>query len=90
MKRDHGNEFRGSKNGGRAVWVGLEWSENIKIRRPTVAATAAFDSPIWARPTVVRREIWPARSSGGGAPPWSVRVARGWLELPPTAKTCLA
>ena len=28
MKRDHGNEFRGSKNGGREVWVGLEWPEN--------------------------------------------------------------
>ena len=23
MKRDHGNEFRGSKNEGREVWVGL-------------------------------------------------------------------
>ena len=45
-----------------------------------------FASPIWASPTVVRLEIWPARSSGGGAPPWSARVARGWPETPPTAK----
>ena len=31
-KRDHGNEFRGSKNGGREVWVGLELPKNRKIR----------------------------------------------------------
>ena len=90
MKRDHGNESRGSKNGGSEVWVGLEWPENIKIRRPTLAAAAAFTGLIWARPEVVRCEIWPTRSSGGGAPPWMARVARGWRESPPTAKTRLA
>ena len=29
-KRDHGNEFRGSKNGGREVWVGLGWPKNAE------------------------------------------------------------
>ena len=90
MKKDHGNEFRGSKNGGREVWVDLEWPKNIKIRRPIMAATAAFAGPIWARPAVVRSEILPARSSGGDAPPWPAHVARGWPKSPPTTKTCLA
>ena len=31
-KRDHENEFRGSKNGGREVWVGLKWLENAENR----------------------------------------------------------
>ena len=31
-KMDHGNEFKGSKNGGREVWVGLEWPENAEKR----------------------------------------------------------
>ena len=86
---DRGNEFRGSKNGGREVWVGLEWPENKKIRRPTVAAVAAFTGPIWARPAVVRHEIWQLRSSGDGAPPWLARVARGWPVAPPTTKNLL-
>ena len=30
-KRDYGNEFRGSKNGGNEVWVGLRWPKNTKI-----------------------------------------------------------
>ena len=89
MKRDHGNEFRGSKNGRREVWVGLEWPENRKIQLPTVAAAAALAGPIWGRPVMVRRETWPGRSSGGGAPPWPTRVARGWPVTPPTSKTCL-
>ena len=25
---DHGNEFRGSKNGGKELWGGLKWPEN--------------------------------------------------------------
>ena len=86
---DNGNEFRGSKNGGREVWVGLEWPENRKIRRPTVAAAAVFAGLIWARLEVVRSETWPAGSSGSGTPPWSERVARGWPVMPPTAKTRL-
>ena len=88
-KRDYGNEFRGSKNGGREVWVGLGWPKNRKIRWPIVAAAAVFASPIWARPVVVRREILPTTSSGGGAPPWPARVASGWPMSPPTAKTRL-
>ena len=42
MKNDHGNEFRGSKNEGREVWVGLEWSKKCEIRGPKVAAVASF------------------------------------------------
>ena len=56
-EKDHGNEFRGSKNGGREVWVGLKWPENSKIRRPKVAATAVFAGLIRARPTAVGHEI---------------------------------
>ena len=29
-KSDHGNEFGGSKNDGREVWVGLKWPENAE------------------------------------------------------------
>ena len=62
MKKDHGNEFRGSKNGGKEVWVGLEWPENGEIRRPKVAAALAFAGQIWARAQAVRREISRPRS----------------------------
>ena len=68
-EKDHGNEFRGSKNGGREVWVGLKWLENDKIRRPKVAAAALFAGSIRARPVAVGREILRGWSSGGGAPP---------------------
>ena len=73
-KRDHGNEFRGSKNGGKEVWVGLKWPENDKIRRPKVAVAAVFAGPIRARPEAVGREILLPRSSGGGSPPYPARV----------------
>ena len=43
-------KFRGSKNGGKELWVGLKWSENTKIRRPKFAAAAAFAGPIRAGP----------------------------------------
>ena len=26
-EKDHGNEFRGSKNGGKELWGGLKWPE---------------------------------------------------------------
>ena len=52
-----GMSSEGQKNGGREVWVGLKWPENDKIRRPTVAAAAAFTCPIQARPAAVGREI---------------------------------
>ena len=84
------NEFKGSKNGGREVWVGLEWPENGEIRRPTVAAAVGFAGPIWARPAAVRCEISRARSPGSGAPPWPARVSRRVPETFPTAKTRLA
>ena len=35
-EKDHINEFRGSKNGGKEVLVGLKWPKNTKIRRPKV------------------------------------------------------
>ena len=31
-EKDNGNEFRGSTNGGKEVWVGLKWPKNTKIR----------------------------------------------------------
>ena len=68
-KNDHGNEFKGSKNGETEVWVGLEWPENSKIRRPTVAAAVAFTGPIWVRPTAVDREFLLARSPRCDPPP---------------------
>ena len=73
-EKDHGNEFRGSKNGGNEVWVGLKWPENTKIRRPKLAATTVFAGPIRARPAAAGCEILLPRSSGGGAPPCLARV----------------
>ena len=84
------NEFRGSKNGGREVLAGLEWPENGKIRRPKVAAAAAFAGPIQARPMEVGREISRRRSSGGGVPPYPARAQGWWPESAPTAKTRMA
>ena len=84
------NEFIGSKNGGREVWFGLEWSKNEENRRPTVAAVAAFADPIWARPVAVRRDFWPARSPHLALPPWLACVQGWWPESSPTAKTRLA
>ena len=86
-EKDHGNEFRGSKNGGRKVWVGLEFPKNDKIRQPKVAAAAVFADPIRARPAVAGREISWRRSSGGGAPPWPAHVQWWWPESAPTAET---
>ena len=86
-EKDHGNEFRRSKNYGREVWIGLKWPENGKIWRPKVVAAITFAGPIRARPAAVGREISRPRLSGGGAPPWPARVARGWQESAPTAKT---
>ena len=68
-EKDHGNEFRGSKNGVNELWVGLKWPENTKIRRPKFAATAAFADPIRARPAAAGRKILPAWSSGRRPPP---------------------
>ena len=73
-EKDHRNEFRGSKNGGREEWVGLEWPENGKIQRPKVVAAAAFAGPIQERPAAIGREILRSRSSGGGVPPCPARV----------------
>ena len=91
MKKNHENEFRGSKNGGREAWVGLEWPKNGEIRPPKVAAAAAvaFAGPIWAHSAAVRRDFWPARSPHLALPPWLERVQGWWLELSPTAKTRL-
>ena len=42
---------------------------------------------IQARPTAAGSEISRRRSSGGGAPLWSARVARWWSESAPMTKT---
>ena len=89
-EKDHGNEFRGSKNGGREVWVGLEWPENGKILRPKVAAVVVFAGPIQARPMAAGREISLRWSSSGGAPSWKARVQLWWPESAPTAETRMA
>ena len=89
-EKDHGNEFRGSKNGGCEVWVGLEWLKNGEIRRSKVAAAAVFADPIRAHPAAAGHEISRRQSSSGGAPPWQARVARWWPESAPTAKTRMA
>ena len=68
-KRDHENEFKGSKNDGREVWVGLKWPKNTKIRLPKVAAAAAFAGLIRARPVAAGREILWARSPHCAPPP---------------------
>ena len=73
-ENDQGNEFKGSKNGGREVWVGLEWPKNKENRRSKVAAAAAFAGPIRARPTAIGLKISRRWSSDGGAPPWPARV----------------
>ena len=52
-----------------------------------MAVAVAFADPIRARPAVAFREILPVASSGGGAPPWPVRVQGGWPGSPPTAET---
>ena len=69
MKKDHANEFRGSKNGGKEVWVILEWPKNEENWRPTVAAAAAFAGPIRACPVAVGREIWSVRLHRLALPP---------------------
>ena len=89
-KKDHMNEFRGSKNGGREVWVGQELPENGEIRRPKVAVAIAFADPIWARPAAVRSENSRPRSPGGGSPTWVARASRRWPKTSPTVKTRLA
>ena len=82
-EKDHGNEFRGSKNCGREVWVGLEWPKNYKIRRPMAAAAVVFAGLIQARPVAAGREILRPRSSGGGAPPCpELYSSGGWNRLP--------
>ena len=73
-ENDHGNEFRGSKNGVREVWIGLKWPKNGKFRRPKVAAAAVFAGPIGELPVAAGREISRRWSSGGDAPPWPARV----------------
>ena len=70
MQKDHGNEFRGSKNGEKEVWVGLKWPKNTKIRRPKFAAAVAFVGPIQARPTAAGWKILPAAASRRRPPPW--------------------
>ena len=53
---DHGNEFRGSKNGGKELWGGRKWPEMAeKVKNsPVITVAAATASParsgrIWRR-----------------------------------------
>ena len=66
-EKDHGNEFRGSKNGGKELWGGLKWPENgRKIKKLPVTHGGhrrRFAGLIPTRPAAVSREIsWPASS----------------------------
>ena len=54
-KRDHGNEFRGSKNGGREAWSGLKLPEKWEIS----------GDPWWLPPPLRRPD---PGASGGGSP----------------------
>ena len=45
MDLEHGNEFIGSKNGGKEVWVGLKWTKDTKIWRPKLATAVALGRP---------------------------------------------
>ena len=85
-KRDHGNEFIGSKIYGKKVWVGLKWPENKKIRRPKLAAAAAFAGPIRARPAAVGREILRPRSSSDALLPVRRVYNRGGRNRLPRLK----
>ena len=46
-----------------------------------------FSGQIPARPASVGREISQSASSGGGAPPFSARVAVWWPVVPPFVQT---
>ena len=46
-----------------------------------------FAGPIPARPAAVGRENLPAVAPGCPLPPWSARVAGGWLEVPPSVQS---
>ena len=46
-----------------------------------------FAGPIPARLGAVGREILPAAASGCPLPPWPVRVAGGWPEVPPSVQS---
>ena len=74
QKRDHGNEFRGSKNGRKEVWVGLRGPKNTKIWRPKFEVVAAFADPIRERPVTTGQEILPATTSRRPPPPYLARV----------------
>ena len=56
-KRDHVDEFRRSKNGGKELWGGLKWSEmagKVKNSPVITVATAAASSAVSGR---VRRRL---------------------------------
>ena len=89
-KMTTGMSSEGPKNGGREVWVSLEWPKNGEIRRPKVAAATTLAGPIWARPAAVRRDFWPARSPHLALPPWLASVQGWYPESSPTTKTLLA
>ena len=64
QKKDHVDEFRRSKNGGKELWGGLKLSRNGRKSQEQSGdhggRRSRFAGPIRARPTAVGREIWPA------------------------------
>ena len=57
---DHIDEFRGSKNGGKELWVAGNGHKNQEQSDDHGGRCRSFTSPIRARPAAVGREIWPA------------------------------
>ena len=54
---DHGNEFRGSKNGGNELWGGLRWPENGRKSQNSSEKTMQPPSGSPARSQRVRRRL---------------------------------
>ena len=87
---DHGNEFRGSKNGGKEEWADLKWPEKWEISGDPRWPPQPLRRPDWGSPAAARCEISPMWSSGGGAPPRPARVHCGWPESPPLVQNSIA
>ena len=83
---DHGNEFRGSKYGGKELWVDRKWPEMAEKNQEQSGDHGGrrrrFAGPIPARPTAVGLENLPTGSSGCPLPPCPARVAGGRPVVP--------
>ena len=54
---DHGNEFKGSKNGGKELWHGLNWPENGRKSQNSGDKTVQLPSGSPARSRLVRGSV---------------------------------